>query len=154
MDVNPYQSPAVPETTKPGTKSAAEEMPSRTSVLLLPMSIVIGSMLVGIMSCLIRPYIDNGGLHYDALASVVILIAACLALVIHNRHHFGLLGHLLYQMENVALWGGYAGSWTLVYGSIWDDLWITCIGCGLVTAVLGSILLAIIHWLAESAVGG
>lgn len=153
--VNPFESPAVTESSE----SVPEPSPGhRTSELhrfglLLPAYLAVGSALLGIVSRLVRPYAVVGHAHLDALASLVILSGTCLALVIYHRREPGLVGQLRFQFENIVLWASYACGWSLLEGYFWEDVIILCIGSGIVASILGSILLAILHRLFESAKG-
>ena len=145
--VNPFASPAVTEFTEsepgPSFRKRAAELYRRG--LLLPAYLVVGSTLLGIVSRLVRPYAQIGQAHFDAMASLAILSATCLALVIHHRREPGILGHLRFQFENVVLWASFACGWSLIEGQFWEDLIILCIGSGVISSALGSIVLAILH---------
>lgn len=145
--VNPFASPAVTECTEPepGPSFRQRAAELHRLGLLLPAYLAIGSTLLGIASRLVRPYAFVGLAHLDALASLVILSGTCLALVIYHRREQGLVGHLRFQFENIVLWASYACGWSLIEGYFWDDLIIACIGLGVVSSALGSIVLAILH---------
>ena len=130
--------------TKPGYRSPW--------VVLIPVAAVVVGAILGIASRLIRPYADVGGTHYEMLGALALLIVSCLFLVISNRNDEGFLGHLLYQLENIALWSSFACGWSLIHGYFWEDLvgvtivwWFSC-------SVFGSVVLALFQWRRRSTV--
>ncbi|PQO46983.1 hypothetical protein [Blastopirellula marina] len=145
MSGNPFQSPAVLE-----TREDLPSQPSRTRLHLedwiLLLGLLIGSFLFGMATRAIRPYAEWQQIHLEALASLLVIGGTWLAIVIYHRRDFGPLGHVLFQLENFAIWAGFIGGSTLVAGRFWGDLVLAMGVWGVGAAVLGSLLLAILHW--------
>lgn len=140
--------PATPsKTPSPSATARSATKPTQhtVSTLLIPISIVIGGALLGIAARLFRPYAGVDGVHYESLTAWAILIAICITLVVHNRKSHGLPGHLLYQLENLALWSGFTCGWSLVHGYFWGDLVTLSIAWWLGCSLLGSIILAVLQ---------
>jgi hypothetical protein len=145
---NPYESPQVPTTPIKPRHAQPPAKPTYLSsrVLLIPISTVVVGAIVGMVSRLFRPYANVGGTHYESLTAFAILTVSCLVLVIHNRNGQGFLGHLLYQLENLALWSGFACGWSLIHGYFWGDLVGVSIAWWVCCSVFGSVVLAVFQW--------
>ncbi|PAY21349.1 hypothetical protein CKO51_01860 [Rhodopirellula sp. SM50] len=143
--INPYEPPTVPETLIDLRSADPRAKPSYLSrkVLLIPIATVVVGTVLGIVSRLLRPYANVGGTHYEALAALVILLVGCLVLINVNRLGRGFLGHLLYQLENLAMWSGFACGWSLVHGYFWGDLIGLSIAWWFGCSVFGSVVLAV-----------
>lgn len=147
--INPYAPPSTLENPANTDTDAAfpTSSPPLRSVLLTPVATVVMGTGVGIVSRLLRPYANVDGAHYDALGALLILLVGCLILISLNRGTPGPLGHWLYQLENFAMWSGFACGWSLINGAFWADMiavslaW--CLGC----AVFGSLVLLALQWL-------
>ena len=104
-----------------------------------PVVIVVGSFLFGMATRAARP-LFTGTTHYESLAALVLLILLSLGLSIyHRRRGF----QLLYQLEIVALWAGWASGWSLIHGGVWGDLLAVTIpwwfGCALIGGLVVSV---------------
>ncbi|MEM0926992.1 MAG: hypothetical protein AAGJ83_13205 [Planctomycetota bacterium] len=114
-------------------------------VFLFPIATVVFGTALGIVSRWLRPYANISGVHYEALASLAALLFGCLVLVYVNRRHHGRLGHLLYQLENLAMWSGFLCGWSCIHGEFWDDMVSVSIGWWVACCVFGSLLLSVIQ---------
>ena len=151
---DPHKSPEVATTSSKPRRADSPTKPRSRSpwVVPIPVAAVLVGAILGIASRLIRPYAEVGGIHYEMLGALALLIVSCLFLVINNRNGQGFLGHLLYQLENIALWSGFACGWSLIHGHFWEDLvgliivwWFSC-------SVFGSVVLALFQWRRRSTV--
>ncbi len=144
--INPFESPTVPDTADTDA-IASNRTPSKPIAgFIVPLSIVLSGFTLGVITRFVRPYADYQGTHLEALAALLILLAASLVLAFHNFRIARLQGHLRFQLENIALWGAFVCGWTLVHGYFWGDL-VSVMGVwALACGFLGSLLLAIIHW--------
>lgn len=143
-DVNPYQ-PSM--ATEPLTESSVMVASNGAGfVVLVPiMTVVVGTAL-GVASRWLRPYANIDGVHYEALASLIILVAGCFVLIALNRRGQGSLGHLLYQLENFAMWSGFICGWSLMHGAFWEDLIAVSMAWWLGCALFGAASLALIYY--------
>ena len=146
--INPYEPPPVPGTLIESRPAEPLTKPSNLSrkVLLIPITTVVVGTVLGIVSRLLRPYAYVGGTHYEALAAFAVLILGCLILINFNRLGHGFLGQLLYQLENLAMWSGFACGWSLIHGSFWEDMIAVSIAWWFCCSVLGGALLAVFQW--------
>jgi hypothetical protein len=94
-----------------------DESPSLPGVH--PAFVAVAGFALGWVSRLVRPYASVDGTHYEAIAALVLLIAAsAYALRQHARHR----EQGGFQLDLVALWGGYAAGWVLFNGGFWSDM--------------------------------
>jgi hypothetical protein len=152
---NPYKSPTeIPATPGKPLRSESRPKPSYRSpwVVVIPVVTVVVGATVGVVSRLLRPYAHVRGAHYETLGALAVLTVSCLVLVVCNRKGQGLLGHVLYQLENFALWTGFACGWSLVHGYFWGDLIGVSIAWWFCCSVFGSVVLALVQWRRRSIV--
>lgn len=114
---------------------------TREVIWMRPLLIVSASWVLGNISRALRPMLGVGGLQYEALASIVLLVAIALALVVYHRSHNPKRGQGFYQLEVLALWAGFASGWSMVHGYAWEDLIGVCVACWLGCAIVGGIIL-------------
>jgi hypothetical protein len=91
-----------------------------------PIIIVVGSFLFGVITRTLRSHF-TGNIQYESLIAFVVLIGLAVAFaVFHRRKGF----QSAFQLENFALWTGFASGWSLVHGGVWGDLlapwWLGC----------------------------
>ena len=146
--INPYEPPVVPEAVSERQPAEPRAEPTYFSrqLLLIPITTVFVGTIVGIVSRLLRPYANVGGTHYETLAALIILLVGCLVLINVNRLSHGFLGHVLYQLENLAMWSGFACGWSVIHGCFWGDLIGVSIAWWSCCSVFGSVLLAVFQW--------
>ena len=146
--INPYEPPVVPEAVSERQPSESRVDPTSFSrrVLLIPITTVFVGTIVGIVSRLLRPYANVGGTHYETLAALIILLVGCLVLINVNQLSHVLSGHVLYQLENLAMWSGFACGWSAIHGDFWGDLIGVSIAWWFGCSVFGSVLLALFQW--------
>lgn len=109
-----------------------------------PLICVVAAVAVGALSRLCRPLANVGGVHYEALVALFILIGLALLLVYLNHPSRVKLPHLFFQLENFSLWLAFAFGWTVANRGLWDDFVlfnVVAMGC---SAVIGSGLLAVL----------
>lgn len=116
---------------------------TREVIWMRPLLIVCASWVLGNVSRALRPSLDLGGIHYEALVALFLLIATSLALVIYHRSHSPVRGQGFYQLEVFALWAGHVSGWSMVHGSAWGDLIVVNIAWWLGCAVVGGGLLGL-----------
>ena len=152
--LNPYAPPSTPKSIAASDSAASDAdvmLPlasnSLGNTLLTPIVTVVVGTSVGIVSRLLRPYANVDGTHYEALAALLILMIGCLILISLNRRIEGTHRHALYQLENFAMWSGFACGWSLMNGAFWGDMiavsFAWCVGC----AVFGSASLSALRWI-------
>lgn len=143
---NPYAAPTA--TSEPIKPPPVDERPVEFSSrrLILPTCVLLGSGLLGAGTRLLRPYALRDGIHYDMLFAVFFLCATCLMFVVHNRKFRWRAGQVLFQLENIALWTGFMWGWSIVHGSLWDDLVAMSIAWGAISGFLGAALLAVFQY--------
>lgn len=98
--------------------------------------VLLGAALTGVVSRLVRPLI-SGPVHYEALATVVLLSVACLVLLLGLRQIAYRRAVVTYAIEVVALWGVFAVAWSIIDQRLRHDL----------VAVIG------LFWAVSTAVG-
>lgn len=96
-----------------------------------PFLVLLGGFIVGVVSRTLRDVMRSGGVHYEALLSIVLLGGTCLVLALNHRKSEQ--GFWPYQLEVFALWAAYTSGWSLVHGHVWSDLialtflwWMAC----------------------------
>jgi hypothetical protein len=146
--INPYEPPTPLETRITPRPAATLTEPTFLSrqVLLIPITTVVVGTVLGIVARLLRPYANVGGTHYETLAALIILLVGCLILINFNRLSDGFPGHLLFQLENLAMWSGFACGWSLIHGHFWGDLIVVSIAGWFCCSVFGIVLLAVFQW--------
>ena len=146
--INPYEPTPVPEALCERRPAESLTKPTYLSrqTLLIPIATVVVGTALGIVARLLRPYANVGGTHYETLTALIILLVGCLVLIVVNRRGHGFLGHLLYQLENSAMWSGFACGWSLIHGYFWGDLIGVSIAWWFACSVVGSVVLAVPQW--------
>ena len=117
---------------------------TREVMWMRPLLIVSASWVLGNISRALRTVLNIGGVHYEAVASMVLLVATALALVVHHRSHSPERGQGFYQLEVFALWAGFASGWSMVHGSAWGDLINVSVAGWLGCAIVGGIILIVL----------
>ncbi|MDK9707435.1 MAG: hypothetical protein OEL83_10330 [Desulforhopalus sp.] len=143
MDARKTLSTEVKPTQAPIEVLQAEVSPSsfkrNSRTFWRPLFIIIGSFVFGLVTRSLRP-IFNSGTHWESLIALIVLILFALAISIFHRRHGYQIG---FQLENFAMWTGWASGWSLFHGSIWGDVLVVTIawwfGCALVGGLLVSI---------------
>jgi hypothetical protein len=94
---------------------------------------------LGIISRMVRPLFDYS-IHWEALASIIVLAAIVAVLAVANRQLKPGRGLAMLEAETLLLWAGFAGGWSILEGRLWDDLLVVCAlwcgGCGIGGAAL------------------
>ena len=124
--------PTHPEVPRPESVAA-----STRKTWKRPASIVFGSWIFGMVTRAMRPYMLSNGVHYEFLISLVVLIIVVLTIAFYHRKKGALLG---FQLENVALWAGFASGWSLVHGGVWGDLLAVTIPWWMGCAIVGGFI--------------
>ena len=137
---NPYQPPS---TLELDDRAFGAEIGYRNGGVR-PLICVVAAAAVGGLSRLCRPLANVGGVHYEALVALFILIGLALLLVYLNHPSRVNLPHLFFQLENFCLWLAFAFGWTVANRGLWDDFVffnVVAMGC---SAVIGSGLLVVL----------
>ncbi len=95
---------------------------------------------MGIGSRVVRDWI-SGSVHYEAIASLVILVLFSMMLAFGHRRTEGRVW--LYQLEVFSVWAAYLAGWSLVNRSVWTDAVVTFGAWWLACAVVGTLLVAL-----------
>lgn len=148
-DLNPYASPkAVAADHEASPRRRGAGGPSG----LPPARLVWGWLVgVGMLGCVlglagraVRPFF-GGPMHWEAIGTMVLLFALGAGFVLWLWREPRETGLWSYQMGAFALWAGHTLGWSLLHGSLWEDLLIVNAGLWLVSAVVGGLLLLIPH---------
>ena len=123
--------------------------PAREVMWMRPLLLVCASWVLGNIARTLRPVMSAGGVHYEALVSMIILFATALALVAYHRRERPGHGQRFYHLELLALWTGFTSGWSIVHGDAWDDLIGVTVTSWLVCAILGGSLLVMFQRLAK-----
>ena len=83
--------------------------------------VLLFALGVGAAARAIRPLV-RGGIHFEALAAVVLLSVACLVLVLGLRRIAYRGAAPTFAIEGTALWLAFAVGWMIVGQRIWGDL--------------------------------
>jgi hypothetical protein len=104
-----------------------------------PLLIIIGSFIFGLVTRALRP-IFSGGTHWESLIALIVLILLASAIAVFHRRNGYQLG---FQLENFAVWTGWASGWSLIHGSFWGDLLSVAIAWWFGCAFVGGLLVSI-----------
>lgn len=135
-------SPVSPD--QPGLRLATYARRSwLTSMWATPAGSIGGSaalgLLLGVTSRALREVGQYRTTHVESLIAIVVM-AVFLAIRALWHRRCGTL--VVFQTENLLLWGTYVLGWSIVEGSIWDDLLIVAtpwwLGCSLVGGWISS----------------
>ena len=100
-----------------------------------PLAVLLGGFVIGIMSRILRPRLQFGRVHYEMLATLVLLaVIGILLMLIHRKSR---RGFWLYQLETISLWAAFTSGWSLTHGYVWSDLLTTTAGWWLAWALAG-----------------
>ncbi len=105
-----------------------------------PLVILVSGFVIGVLSRALRSAI-RGPVHYEALLSILLLAAICLALALDHRR--ARRGFWPYQLEVFALWAAFTSGWSVVHGHVWSDLLSMTIMLWLACAVVGGIVVSL-----------
>ena len=133
-----------PSTSTEQNQRASATDSTREVMWMRPLLIVCASWVLGNISRALRTPLGVGGVHYEAIVSLVLLIASALALVVYHRSHSPGCGQGFYQLEVLALWAGFASGWSMVHGHAWDDLVVVSVAWWLGCAIVGGIILRLL----------
>jgi hypothetical protein len=99
--------------------------------------VLLLALVVGIVARWVRPMI-TGGVHYEALAAVILLSAVCLVLLLGLRRISYRRAAAVFAIEATALWLCFALGWVIVGWRLWGDLfgvtamfWVSTVPPGL-----------------------
>ena len=135
---NPYASPRNADhahgSSRPGTPRP---------LLWLGFSILFGG-IVGAGSRYVRPLI-SGPIHYESLVAglLLVLFSAIVAL------RFSAAPRPVTVVTGlvVASWAAYATAWSVIHGSLWDDLMVAALTGAAVSSVLAMSTIATSRWI-------
>jgi hypothetical protein len=96
---------------------------------------------IGAISRWVRPSFP-GPIHYEAMIALVVEIGLCVALLIlHLRYRPIVRATLSLEGGLAALWCGNVLGWSLVHGSLVDDLLAVDGVCWLISGIAGAVIL-------------
>lgn len=104
-----------------------------------PIFIIIGSFLFGLLTRALRS-LFTGTTHWESLIALIVLLVLALIFAIFHRRRGYQVG---FQLENLAMWTGWASGWSLVHGNIWSDFLGVVIGWWLVCALVGGVVVSV-----------
>lgn len=102
-----------------------------------PASIVAGSFVIGLVTRALRPLFEIGSIHYESVGALAILVALALWLVVYHRRK---RSQTLYQLENCALWTGFASGWSAAHGEVWGHFLEVLVPWWVGSAIVGAIV--------------
>ncbi len=92
--------------------------------------------LLGAGTRAIRPLIE-GRVHWEALTALAVIVAALLMLAWRPTR---VRSQRTFQAYNVVIWAGYALGFSLVHGSLWDDLAFVTVLSAAGSAIVGGVI--------------
>ena len=105
-----------------------------------PATIVVASCLLGLLTRSLRSVLDVGGLHVEVVLALAVMLTAVVLLArFHGRRGW----QLGFELENLALWAGFASGWSLLHGGVWSDLLGLVGPFWLGSALVGGLLVAV-----------
>lgn len=145
LDGRRLRTPAIaPPKPGPGTIATDELLPPPRPpglrFLRRPVEIVVASFALGVVTRALRPMLEVDGIHYESLGAWALLVIGVVGLAVHHRKNGW---QLPYQLENLALWTGYASGWSLVHGGVWGDLLGVTIPWWMGCAIVGGLIVSI-----------
>jgi hypothetical protein len=134
---NPYQPP-----------QAAIDRPAEPTSMPLAVGWIVtfaaGGFLIGLASRTVRPYI-SGPVHYEMLVALGLLIGLALAAIYRFRKLPLRTALRCFNLAMFSLWAAFAIGWTVIHRGFWDDLVGMTAAFWIGSAVIGSILLKLLH---------
>jgi hypothetical protein len=108
----------------------------------------VGGFVVGAVSSYIRPHvIHKAGTHPEAIVSLVIMIVVVLVGIVHHAKPQSGGSLALFEVETIGLWAAFAFGWSLVHGSVWDDIIGVSITSWLGSAISGLLFIPLLRWM-------
>ena len=83
---------------------------------------VIGTTLMGGLSAYARPYFNNGGAHWEAIISLLLLISINIAWLLFFRSTQRKYYRWVYCLHTILLWMMYIVGWHSVHELFMEDL--------------------------------
>ena len=138
---NPYQPPSalVSEAHLLGAETRHDNLQG-----IRPVACVLTAFVVGGLSRWCRQIANIGGIHWEALVALLILVGLALLLVFLNLPARVKFPHLFFQLENFSLWLAFAFGWTVANRGLWDDFILFNVVAAGASAFIGGCLLAVI----------
>lgn len=95
----------------------------------------IGAILMGGLSAYVRPYFNNGGAHWEAIISLLLLVSINIAWLLFVRSTQRTYYRWVYCLHTILLWMMYVVGWQFVYDFFMEDL-IIINGIGALLSIL------------------
>lgn len=86
----------------------------------------VGTALLGMASAYCRPYLDTGGIHWDAIISLIILVVINIAWLYQISRTLQLNYSRAYLANTFLLWLGYYLGWIVINDRFMGDLAFIC----------------------------
>jgi hypothetical protein len=102
--------------------------------------VLLFALGVGMGARSIRPLI-TGGVHYESLAAIILLSAACLFLLLGLRRMSYRQASVVFVIEATALWLCFAAGWIIIGRRLWMDLFAVTGAFWVFTVIPGLVLL-------------
>ena len=136
---NPYQPPRAK-----AEHAVKLSEPELTGIAWRKICLIGGSgLLVGVTSRLARQLVP-GPIHYEAIASMVVLIALVLAVIYAFRRwplHEALINT---DLAITILWGSFFIGWTMIHGEFWGDFILLTAMSWFGSITIGSLLIYVL----------
>lgn len=86
----------------------------------------IGTALLGMVAAYSRPYFDNGGMHWDAIIGLLLIIVLNIAWLYQISKTLQLNYSRAYLANTCLLWLGYYLGWIVINDRFMGDLAFIC----------------------------
>lgn len=86
----------------------------------------VGTFLLGVFCAFIRPYINTGGMHWEAVVSLIILIVLNAAWLYKIASTLQLHYKRAYVANTLLLWLGFYLGWMVINSRFAEDLAFIC----------------------------
>lgn len=139
---NPYAAP-------PATGRWAPEQPEskdywrRKLAMRWAALLGVAAFLTGVMSRFVRPMIP-GPVHYEAIASMLVVIAMCVVMLILVIRLPIAQATVAIQSGVLLFWGMHLLGWSSVHGSFWGDMVGVSAACWVVSAIVAQMILFLV----------
>lgn len=137
---NPYASPTATAEILP--REVASPIEGSNKFRWPAVVIALLGAPLGVASRLARPYASINGVHYEALAALLLLTISVVCLIAVNRYRSGWRDQQWFQITNAGMWLSYTVAWCAVNSGLREDLLGITLVSWVVAGILGGVLLA------------
>lgn len=105
--------------------------------LLIPIGVGYGAIGLGLVARALRPLMNAGGVHVEAVIALVLVVGTLLAIALEGSDRSS---QLRFHLSNVLAWCGLTLGWSVMHGGLWQDVVMVFAGWMVGSGIVGSLI--------------